>query len=149
MAENRTKATDTEVGAFLDGVATERRDDARAVAALMARATGETPVMWGPAIVGFGGYHYRYDSGREGDSCRVGFSPRKAALTLYLGTGHPLRDDLLAGLGKHTTGKGCVYVKRLADVNAAVLIELVTASYAENRVRYPEEARKARSPASM
>lgn len=147
MADNKTQVTDADVAAFLAG--SPHADDARALAALMARATGETPAMWGPAIVGFGGYHYRYESGREGDSCRVGFSPRKAALTLYLGTGHPLRDDLLARLGRHTIGKGCVYVKRLADVDLAVLGELVALSYAENRARYPEDARKARSPSAI
>ena len=146
---NQTVETDASVDDFLDGVADDRRADARALAALMTRATGEPPAMWGPAIVGFGGYHYRYESGREGDACRVGFSPRKAALTLYLGTGHPLRDDLLARLGRHTTGKGCVYVKRLADIDLAVLEELVAASFADNRRHYPADSRKSRSAASI
>ena len=146
---NQTVETDASVDDFLDTVAADRRADARALTALMARATGEAPAMWGPAIIGFGGYHYRYDSGREGDSCRVGFSPRKAALTLYLGTGHPLRDDLLGRLGRHTTGKGCVYVKRLADVDLAVLEELIATSYADNRRRYLDDAPSSRSAASI
>ena len=102
--------------------------------------------MWG-SIVGFGGYHYRYDSGREGDAPRVGFAARKAALTLYLG--EPLPVDLLDRLGKHTTGKGCVYLKRLGDADAGMLEALIAAAHAANRARYPDDARNARSSSTI
>jgi hypothetical protein len=139
MAENKTQATAASVEAFLDTVPDEqRRTDARTVAALMAKVSGQPAAMWGPAIVGFGKYRYKYDSGRVGEMCRIGFSPRKAALTLYLASGYPMREALLARLGKHSTGKGCLYLKSLADVDMAVLEELIAGSLADNRARYPE-----------
>jgi len=129
MAETKTKPTKVTFAAFLKGVdGDERRKDCRAVAQLMKRITGKPPVMWGPSIVGFGSYHYKYDSGHEGDSCVVGFSPRKSDLTLYLSSELPGREVLLKKLGKHKSGRACVYVKRLADVDLGVLEELIRRS---------------------
>jgi len=130
-AENRTRATSVSVEDFVARVEPEQRQaDARVVIDLMARVTGETATMWGPSIIGFGRTHYRYESGREGDICRIGFSPRKPQLVFYLGTSFPGRDAMLAELGKHTTGKSCLYVKKLSDVDMAVLERMVAASWA-------------------
>lgn len=138
MATNKTTVSELSVDGFLDGIAdSAKRDDARAIAAMMARVSGEPPRMWGPSMVGFGRYRYRYDSGREGEAMRVGFSPRAAALTLYMMDGFPEHAELLARLGKHSTGKSCLYVKRLADVDGAVLEALVAASVAHMDERYP------------
>ncbi|MDQ8755989.1 DUF1801 domain-containing protein [Sphingosinicella sp. LHD-64] len=140
-AELKTKPTDVGVEAFLDNVADpRRREDARAVRAMMERITGEPATMWGPSIVGFGTYHYKYDSGHEGTMCRLGFSPRKAELVLYVLTESEGQDALLARLGKHRTGKSCLYIKRLADVDRSVLEELVSQALAYMRERYPEGA---------
>jgi len=129
MAENKTKATKVSFASFLEGVdGDERRKDCKAIAQLMKRVTGKPPVMWGPSIVGFGSYHYKYDSGHEGDSCVVGFSPRKTDLTLYLSSELPGREALLKKLGKHKSGRACVYVKKLADVDLEVLEELIRRS---------------------
>jgi hypothetical protein len=128
---NKTQATAVSVASFLETVEPEqRRADAVAVIDLMARVSGEAPTMWGPSIIGFGVNRYRYESGREGEICRIGFSPRKAQLVFYLGTSFPDRDAMLAALGKHSTGKGCLYVKKLADVDMAVLERMVAASWA-------------------
>jgi hypothetical protein len=130
MAENRTRPTAADVGAFLDAIDHDwRRSDARTMVELMRRVTGAEPVLWGPSIVGFGSHHYRYESGREGDVPAVGFSPRAAATTVYL-RGDPLgyADDL-AVLGPHSLGKGCLYLKRLGDVDLDVLARLVRRSY--------------------
>jgi hypothetical protein len=136
MAENKTKPTKASVAAFVHGLADQsQRADAKALVKLMLRATGEKPKMWGPTIVGFGSYHYTYDSGREGDMPLAGFSPRKAAIVLYIMTGFSGSEGLLAKLGKHTTGKVCLYVKRLADVDQNVLEELVVKSVAAMRAR--------------
>src|SRR3954447_6966158 len=126
MAENKTRATAASVDDFLDRIEDpQRRDDARKLRALMERVSGEPAAMWGPSIVGFGAYHYKYESGREGDMCRIGFSPRAGEFALYGGF---LRSpDLLARLGRHKTGKGCLYLKRLADVDEAVLEEMARA----------------------
>lgn len=138
MAENKTKPTGAAVDAFLDGVADpQRREDAKAVRALMERVSGEPATMWGPSIIGFGAYHYKYESGREGDSCRIGFSPRAKELALY-GLGVQRQAALLDQLGKHTTGKGCLYIKRLADVDQAVLERLAAEGLAHMRETYPD-----------
>lgn len=130
MAETKTKPTDVSVDAFLESVAHPvRRADGQAVRALMERVTGEQATMWGPSIVGFGSYHYRYASGHEGDAPRVGFSPRSANLVLYVG-GFAEYDALLARLGKHRRSKACLYLTRLADVDVAVLEEIVRQTYA-------------------
>jgi hypothetical protein len=130
MAEIKTRPTDVSVDAFLDGVRHPvRRADGRAVRALMERVTGEPAVMWGPSIIGFGSYHYRYASGHEGDMCRIGFSPRSANLVLYVG-GFPEYEALLARLGKHRGSKACLYLNKLADVDPAVLEEIVQRTWA-------------------
>lgn len=137
MAENKTQATAANVADFLDRVEPEaRREDAKAMVRLMERLSGEPPVMWGPGIVGFGRYRYRYESGREGEMCRIGFSPRKDALTLYIQDGLS-QTDLTARLGKYKAGKSCLYVKRLADIDPEILEQLVIASLAEMERRYP------------
>jgi hypothetical protein len=138
MAEIKTKATGVSVDAFIDAVPdSARREDARAVRALMERLTGEPATMWGPSIVGFGRYRYKYDSGHEGEMCRLGFSPRKAELVLYVLTGRESQGRLLARLGKHRTGKSCLYIKRLSDVDMDVLEELVRDALAYMDETYP------------
>lgn len=136
MAEPKTKKTDASVEAFLDAVADPgRREDARAVLALMKRITGEEPKMWGPSIVGFGSWTYTYASGQTGEWPVAGFSPRKHALTLYVMPGFEKDADLMERLGKHKTGKSCLYLNRLADVDAGVLEELVRRSVERMRNR--------------
>ena len=138
MADNKTKPTKVSVTAFIDALTDQTsRADAKALVKLMQRASGEKPKMWGPSIIGFGSYHYRYDSGREGDAPLIGFSPRKAATVLYGVRGSNDSEALLAQLGKHTAGKGCLYVKKLADVDQGVLEALVVKAVAANRVRHP------------
>jgi len=129
VAEPKTRPTDADVGAFLESVADERRrDDAKAVCRLMQEVTSEEPVLWGTSIVGFGSVRLRYASGRELDWPVTGFSPRKTATTVYLMDGFEERSDLLARLGPHSTGKSCLYLTRLSDVDLAVLRELVSES---------------------
>jgi len=130
MAELKTKPTDVSVDSFLDDIEHPvRRADGNALREMMERATGEPATMWGPTIVGFGTYHYRYASGHEGDMCRVGFSPRAANLVLYVG-GFPEYETLLAKLGKHKRSKACLYVNKLADVDLAVLEDITQRTYA-------------------
>jgi hypothetical protein len=137
MAENKTKPTKVSVASFIAAVPDEtRRKDAKTLVKLMQTATGEKPVMWGPSIVGFGTYHYKYDSGREGDMPLICFSPRKPAMVLYVNTGFKGGDALLAKLGKHTGSKTCIYVKNLADLDAAILERLVAKSVAHVRATY-------------
>jgi hypothetical protein len=136
MAENKTKPTELSAKAFIEAITDEtRRADARVLVKLMQKASGEKPTMWGPAIVGFGSIHYRYDSGREGDMPLIGFSPRKAASVLYGAIGFSDAEALLAKLGKHTTGRGCLYIKKLADVDQKVLEALLVKSVAAKRAR--------------
>jgi hypothetical protein len=119
-----------DVAEFIEGIEDERkREDSRTLIEMMKRATGETPRLWGPSIVGFGDYHYEYKSGRKGDTFRVGFSPRKQSLTLYTMGYIDRQDPLLAKLGKYTTGKACIYVKRLEDIDVDVLESIVKRSY--------------------
>ena len=128
---NKTQATTADVEAFLAAIPdAARREDCLRIKALMEAATGAPARMWGPAIVGFGVYHYRYESGREGDWMVTGFSPRKNDLTLYIMPGFDRYEALMARLGKHKTGKSCLYLKRLADVDMAVLETLVHESVA-------------------
>ena len=130
MADLKTTRSDRSVAEFLSAVADpRRRADAETACALMTEATGAEPAMWGPSIVGFGTYHYRYASGREGDWPAVGLSPRKQSLTIYLSAGFDGYEELLGRLGPHSTGKACLYVKRLADVDQGVLRELVAAGF--------------------
>ncbi|HSJ35120.1 MAG TPA: DUF1801 domain-containing protein [Acidimicrobiia bacterium] len=134
MAELKTKKHDGDVDAFLAGIEDEaKREDARELRQMMAEVTGDDGAMWGDSIVGFGSYHYRYASGREGDWFEVGFSPRKRNLTVYLVSGFRDRDGLLPRLGKHTTGKACLYLRRLSDVDRDVLRQLVEASVDQTR----------------
>ena len=127
MADLKTKATTASVTEFLNAIPDEqRRKDCFAVLKIMQRVTGSQPVMWGPSIVGLGSYVCKYPNGKEMNWFPIGFSPRKAALTLYLLGG--LQEARLKRLGKHTTGKGCLYIKRLADVDVAVLTEMIAAS---------------------
>jgi len=126
---NKTRPTGAGVDTFLDAVENERRrEDARTVKAMMERITGWEPRMWGPSIVGFGEYHYRYDSGREGDFLITGFSPRKKALTIYIMPGFARYDALMARLGKFRTGRSCLYINKLDDVDLSVLEELIASS---------------------
>jgi hypothetical protein len=132
MAELKTGPTQASVADFLAGVAGPcRRADAEAACALMTEVTGAQPTMWGTGIVGFGSYHYRYASGREGDWPAVGLSPRKQALTIYISDGFGAYQELLGRLGPHSTGRACLYVRRLADVDEQVLRELVAESFRE------------------
>lgn len=138
MSDNKTQPTTASVDAFIDGLESERRrDESRRLVALMQDVTGEPPVMWGEKIVGFGQYHYRYASGREGDWMLVGFAPQKRHLSLYLmGGTAKSHADLLHRLGPHRTGSGCVYLTRLDAVDEAVLRELIAASVARVRQTY-------------
>lgn len=132
MAELKTKPTDNDVTAFLNRIEDQqKREDAFAILEMMREATGAEPKMWGESIIGFGDYHYRYASGREGDWFQVGFSPRKQSLTLYLTYGYEEKTDLLGALGKYKTGKACLYVKRLSDVNQDTLKQLIRSSVEE------------------
>lgn len=127
---NKTTATDGDVGAFLDGIAdAQRQRDARFLVDLMREVTGQPAVMWGSSIIGFGSRHYRYESGREGDTVAVGFSPRKAQTAVYLTGGLEDYADLLARLGPYTTGAGCLYLKRVDQADAGALRDIVTRSY--------------------
>lgn len=131
MAELKTKKTNKSVSQFIKAIDDpERRKDCEVVAKLMKRITGAEPKMWGAAIIGFGDYRYKYASGREGDWFPIGFSPRKQALTLYLMGGFGQHPDLMKKLGKYTMGKGCLYVKRLADIDQEVLVKLLKESIA-------------------
>lgn len=129
MAELKTKPTAASVAAFFDALPDpERRADCRTVAKIMGKVTKVAPKMWGPSIVGFGSYHYKYESGREGDWLLVGFSPRKKDLTLYLMGLFAADRRLLEKLGPHKTGKSCLYIKRLADLDLAILEKLIAAA---------------------
>lgn len=137
MAETKTRATDASVGALLRSIPDDaRRQDCLRLLEIMKSVTGDEPKLWGPAMVGFGSYHYRYESGREGDWFVTGFSPRKANLTLYIMAGFDRYAELLERLGTFKTGKSCLYVKKLADVDEAVLTELIAASVEHMRRTY-------------
>lgn len=138
MAELKTKATEVAPADFIAALPdATRRADAETLLALMERLTGEPPRMWGPSIVGFGKYRYKYESGREGEMCRIGFSPRKAELVLYVLDGAGDQSAALARLGKHKTGKGCLYIRKLADVDMEVLEALVRDKIARMDAQYP------------
>jgi hypothetical protein len=130
MAEIKTRPTAVDVDDFIAAVEHQvRRADAVTLRAMMERITGEPATMWGPTIIGFGKYHFRYDSGHEGEMCRIGFSPRSANLVLYVG-GFPEYDDMLATLGKYKRSKACLYINKLADVDLAKLEAIVRRSFA-------------------
>ena len=139
MAEIKTRATDVSVDDFIAAIDNpQRREDAKAVRAMFERLTGEPARMWGPTIIGCGSYHYKYESGHSGTMCRMGFSPRKAELVLYVLTGFAEQPDLLARLGKHKTGKICLYIKKLPDVDGAVLEEISARALAHMNEKYPD-----------
>lgn len=137
MADNKTRVTKSSVEGYLEAIDNEtRRKDCQKLTKLMSRATGQKPVMWGSSIVGFGTYHYKYESGHEGDSCLAGFSSRKANISVYLMARFPGHEELLSRLGKHKMGKACLYIRCLSDVDLEVLGQLVTGSVAELKRRY-------------
>lgn len=137
--ELKTKATAVSVDEFINAVADERqREEAKQITAMMELLSGHPPKMWGPSIIGFGSYHYKYESGREGDMCRIGFSPRKGNTVLYILDGYDKYTDLLAKLGKHKTGKSCLYIKRLSDIDQDVLEQLCNTSLEYMAAKYPE-----------
>ena len=139
MSKLKTKPTEVSAESHIAAITKEeQRNDARTLLALMRRVTRQEPRMWGPSIVGFGSYHYKYASGHEGDSALAGFAVRGSDLVVYTAADLEGRDALLAKLGKHKTGKVCVYIRRLADVDLKVLETLVTRSVAETRRRYPK-----------
>ncbi|OJX39620.1 MAG: hypothetical protein BGO78_05010 [Chloroflexi bacterium 44-23] len=140
MAELKTQENDRSVKSFLDAVEPDqRRQDCYTILAIMEKATGSAPKMWGDSIVGFGRYHYKYASGREGDWMLSAFSPRKQNLTLYIMAGFDRYEELLSKLGKFKTGKACLYVKTLADVDLTVLEELIQSSVDHIKATYPPE----------
>ncbi len=133
----KTRPTGASVDAYLDGIENEeRRRDCDRLVAMMQRVTGCAPLMWGPSIVGFDSYHYRYASGREGDMCVTGFSSRKPDISIYLLCDSEVRTALLAKLGRHRMGASCLYIRRLSDVDLDVLEQLVVESVADCRRRY-------------
>jgi len=137
-AKNKTTATEKSVKDFLNGVKDEqKREDSFKILEMMTRLSGYEPKMWGASIVGFGEYHYKYESGREGDMCRIGFSPRAQNLTLYMITGYSEKGDELARLGKHKLGKSCLYIKRLSDVDEDVLEEMIVKDLKAMDEKYP------------
>ena len=132
MAEMKTKQTEASVEDFLNLIEdNQKREDCFEIVKMMKQVTKKEPKMWGPGIIGFGSYHYKYESGREGDSPQIGFSPRKQNITLYILSGADHENPLLQKLGKHSTGKVCLYIKRLADVDKKVLQELIKESFAK------------------
>ena len=134
MAELKTKQTDASVKDFLNQITDkERREDCFAVAKIMEEITGEKPKMWGPSIVGFGSYHYKYASGREGDWPVTGFSPRKKDLTLYIMMGFAKHGELMEKLGKHSAAKSCLYIKRLSDIHIPTLKKLIKLSIKDHQ----------------
>ena len=137
MADNKTRPTGASVTAFMAAISDPgMRADANKLAAMMRRATGKRARMWGPSIVGYGSYHYRYASGREGEFMITGFSPRKQALTIYVMPGFSRFDTLMSKLGKYKTGKSCLYIRRLTDVDETVLEKIIEESVAYMRAHY-------------
>ncbi|GGP17316.1 DUF1801 domain-containing protein [Oceanobacillus neutriphilus] len=138
MYQLKTKETDNSVIEFIEQVEhPKKREDAYRLLDIFAETTGCEAAMWGPSIIGFGKYHYKYDSGHEGDAPLVGFSPRKAKISLYFATGDTERELLLAKFGKHTTGKSCVYINKAADIDEEVLKELIQQSVRFLQEKYP------------
>jgi len=138
--QNKTQITKASVEGFLNKVPDDKKKaDSYTVLEMMKRLSGKDPQMWGPSLVGFGSYHYKYESGREGDFFRVGFSPRKQALTVYIMPGFERFTELMDKLGKYKTGKSCLYIKKLEDVEMPVLEELVVKSLEYMAEKYPED----------
>lgn len=139
MYEQKTKENDNSVIEFIENVEhPKKREDAYRLLEIFSETTGFPAKMWGTSIIGFGAYHYKYESGHEGDAPLVGFSPRKAKISLYFATGDPRRDDLLQDFGKHTTGKGCVYINKVDDIQIEVLKALIIQSVVFLKEKYPD-----------
>ncbi len=137
MSTNKTVPTNQSVSVFIQGVEDPlQREDCQRLAVLMEEVTGEKPVMWGPSIVGFGAYHYRYESGREGDMLMAGFSPRKGKLALYIGARSEQNKPLLQKLGRHQSGKSCLYLKRLEDAELDILRQMIRNTYQTLKSKY-------------
>ncbi|MFE6073404.1 DUF1801 domain-containing protein [Paenibacillus sp. NPDC057886] len=138
MYKLKTKETDNSVIEFIESVENpKKREDAYQLLDIFTETTGYKAKMWGPSIIGFGAYHYKYESGHEGDAPLVGFSPRKAKISLYFATGDSERENLLKDFGKHTTGKGCVYINKVADIHTDVLKALINQSIRFLKETYP------------
>ena len=138
MAQNKTTENELSVTVFLNTVADEaKRKDCFALSKIISDTTSFEPKMWGTAIVGFGSYHYKYESGRQGDAPLIGFSPRKDAIALYLSSQFKDREELLSKFGKHKTAKACVYVKKMSDIDLTILREMITNSVARVSSLYP------------
>lgn len=140
MYELKTKENDASVIEFIENLENQKkREDAYKLLDFFTETTGYQAKMWGPSIIGFGAYHYKYDSGHEGDAPLVGFSPRKAKISLYFATGDAKREELLKNFGKHTSGKACVYINKVADIDVNVLKELINQSIIFLKEKYPAE----------
>jgi hypothetical protein len=140
MAKNKTAETQNSVTDFINAVENEvKRNDAFELLKIMQETTGFEPKMWGPSIIGFGSYHYKYDSGHEGDAPLAGFSPRKTALTVYFYLPEEKREELLKKLGKHTSSKACIYIKKLADVDIEILKKIILLSTQYTQKLYPSK----------
>ena len=143
MAKNKTNETTKNVTTFVNGIKDEtKRDDSFEIIKLMTEQTGFEPKMWGPSIIGFGSYHYQYESGHEGDMPLVAFSPRSTAIVLYLSGNFEKRDELLKKFGKHKTTKGCLYIKKLEDVDTGVLKKMIVASVKQVKLAYSGKSKK-------
>jgi hypothetical protein len=139
--EQKTKETDNSVIEFIENVENpKKREDAYKLIDIFTETTGFDAKMWGPSIIGFGSYHYKYESGHEGDAPLVGFSPRKAKVSLYFAPGETKREELLKNFGKYTTGKACVYINKIADIEITVLKELITLSVQFLQKKYPNSS---------
>jgi len=138
VADNKTKATKVSVTQFINSIESDqKRKDAKAIAAIMRKASGERAKMWGASIIGYGSYHYKYDSGHEGDAARVSFSPRKQNISIYIMPGYAGLEGLLKKLGKHKVGKSCLYINKLADVDVEVLTKIIEKSLVTMAKKYP------------
>ncbi|MBW7912581.1 MAG: DUF1801 domain-containing protein [Taibaiella sp.] len=136
-SKNKTSPTGASVEAFINALPEQKKQDSNCLINMIREVTGHEPYMWGPTIIGFGNYHYKYESGREGDAPLAGFSPRKAALSLYFEPEFPGRDELLAKLGKHKAAVACVYVNKLADIDLGILKKMTIASVKHTKKKYP------------
>lgn len=140
MAKNKTTETKNSVTDFINAVTDEnKRNDAFELLKIIQKTTGFEPKMWGPSIIGFGSYHYIYDSGREGDAPLVGFSPRKDAISLYLSSSFENKDELLSKFGKYKAAKSCIYIKKLADIDPEILKEMISVSVSYLQKLYPSK----------
>jgi hypothetical protein len=142
MTKNKTTETSKSVTGFINALSDEiKREDSFQIIEIMQKQTGFEPKMWGPSIVGFGSYHYKYESGRDGDMPMVCFSPRSTAIVLYLSVNFENRDQLLQKFGKHKTGKGCIYIKRIDEIDISVLKKMISNSIKYTKSRYPTKSK--------